>query len=93
LLDLQSGRVLVEQNGDQPFLPASVAKLVTAYAAIEILGPDFRFSTLLYRRGSDVYLKGGGDPVLTSKDLQGLALHCAMRARRPKSFVSSMMIA
>ncbi len=73
LFDVQSKRVLVEQNADQLFLPASVSKLPTVYAALEILGPDHRFATTLYRRGSDIYLRGGGDPSLASTDLQALA--------------------
>jgi serine-type D-Ala-D-Ala carboxypeptidase/endopeptidase (penicillin-binding protein 4) len=72
LFDVQSKRVLAEQNADQLFLPASVSKLPTVYAALEILGPDFRFSTTLWRRGSDLYLKGGGDPLLASTDLAAL---------------------
>ncbi len=79
LIDLGSGATLAERNADQLFLPASVAKLVTAYAALEILGPGYAFSTLLYRRGTSVYLKGGGDPVLTSKDLQALVLRLTAR--------------
>jgi D-alanyl-D-alanine carboxypeptidase/D-alanyl-D-alanine-endopeptidase (penicillin-binding protein 4) len=73
LFDVASQRVLGEQNADQLFLPASVSKLATAYAALAILGPDYRFSTLLYRRGTDVYLKGGGDPSLANTDLGALA--------------------
>jgi D-alanyl-D-alanine carboxypeptidase/D-alanyl-D-alanine-endopeptidase (penicillin-binding protein 4) len=73
LFDVQTRRVLAEHNADQLFLPASVAKLATVFAALETLGPEFRFSTSLYRRGTDVYLKGGGDPVLASTDLQTLA--------------------
>ena len=73
LFDVQSKRVLAEQNADQLFLPASVSKLPTVYAALEILGPDHRFATTLYRRGSDIYLRGGGDPSLASTDLQALA--------------------
>jgi D-alanyl-D-alanine carboxypeptidase/D-alanyl-D-alanine-endopeptidase (penicillin-binding protein 4) len=73
LFDVQSKRVLSERNADQLFLPASVSKLATVYAALEILGPDYRFATTLYRRGSDIYLRGGGDPSLASTDLQALA--------------------
>jgi len=39
LFDVQSKRVLSERNADQLFLPASVSKLATVYAALEILGP------------------------------------------------------
>jgi serine-type D-Ala-D-Ala carboxypeptidase/endopeptidase (penicillin-binding protein 4) len=73
LVDLASGKVLEEKSADQLFMPASVAKLATAYAAEQNLGADFRFSTLLFRRGANVYLEGGGDPVLTANDLQRLA--------------------
>ncbi len=73
LVDVQSKTVLAEQNADQLFLPASVTKFVTAFAASQILGPDHRFTTLLYEHGGDVYLRGGGDPVLTAADLQSLA--------------------
>src|SRR5262249_50735838 len=72
LVDLQSGRSLAEKAADQLFVPASVAKLATAYAAERILGGEHRFSTLLLRRGADLYLQGGGDPVLTANDLQML---------------------
>ena len=74
LADAQTGAILDQRGQDRFFLPASVTKLVTAYAAIRILGPDYRFTTRLYRRGSDIYLKGGGDPVLSANDLQSLAL-------------------
>ena len=62
LVDLASGKVLEEKSADQLFMPASVAKLATAYAAEQNLGADFRFSTLLFRRGANVFLEGGGDP-------------------------------
>ena len=81
LADVQSGKILESQSADQLFMPASVAKLATAYAAVKILGADYRFTTALYRRGNDIYLRGGGDPVLTANDLQKLALQ--LQANRP----------
>jgi serine-type D-Ala-D-Ala carboxypeptidase/endopeptidase (penicillin-binding protein 4) len=62
-------------------MPASVAKLATAYAAVKILGADYRFTTALFRRGNDIYLRGGGDPVLSANDLQKLAMQ--LQANRP----------
>ena len=38
-----NNRTLLEVNPDKPFLPASVLKVLTTSAAIEKLGPDFRF--------------------------------------------------
>src|SRR3954466_11898973 len=72
LVDLQSGRTLAQNEADGLFMPASVAKLATAYAAERILGSEFRFSTLLLTNGADLYLQGGGDPFLTVTDLSGL---------------------
>jgi D-alanyl-D-alanine carboxypeptidase/D-alanyl-D-alanine-endopeptidase (penicillin-binding protein 4) len=73
VIDLDQVRAVDEWNADQLFIPASVAKLATVYAAEQILGPDFKFQTRLYRAGDTVYLQGGGDPVLTNIELRDLA--------------------
>jgi D-alanyl-D-alanine carboxypeptidase/D-alanyl-D-alanine-endopeptidase (penicillin-binding protein 4) len=73
LIDLDDGRALSEQTADALFIPASVAKLATVYPAQQILGADYRFQTRLYRSGNALYLKGGGDPVLTNIALRDLA--------------------
>src|SRR4051812_10213245 len=39
------GNELVVQNADKPFVPASVAKIVTAWLAMEVLGANYRFET------------------------------------------------
>ena len=44
----EQGNVLIDQNADKPFVPASVAKVVTAWLAMEVLGPDYRFKTYFY---------------------------------------------
>ncbi|HYD06972.1 MAG TPA: D-alanyl-D-alanine carboxypeptidase, partial [Reyranella sp.] len=74
LIDLDDGRALAEQTADALFIPASVAKLAVVYPAQQVLGADFRFQTRLYRAGDALYLKGGGDPVLTNVELRDLAL-------------------
>jgi D-alanyl-D-alanine carboxypeptidase/D-alanyl-D-alanine-endopeptidase (penicillin-binding protein 4) len=73
LVDLDDGRAVAANYADALFIPASVAKLATVYAAETLLGPDFRFETRLYRAGSTLYLQGGGDPVLTNVELRELA--------------------
>ena len=53
--------------------PASVMKLVTTYAALELLGPAYTWKTEAWLQGSlqdgrlagDLYFKGSGDPKLT----------------------------
>ena len=61
------GNELVAQNADEPFVPASVTKIVTAWLALEVLGGDYRFETRFYlddkrarRRRSFPDLRGAG---------------------------------
>jgi len=68
------GNELVAQNADQPFVPASVNKIVTAWLAMEVLGGDYRFKTRFYLDENRVlYVQGGGDPFLISEELALLA--------------------
>jgi serine-type D-Ala-D-Ala carboxypeptidase/endopeptidase (penicillin-binding protein 4) len=68
------GNELVAQNADEPFVPASVAKIVTAWLAMEVLGGDYRFETRFYLDAKRVlYVRGGGDPFLISEELAMLA--------------------
>jgi len=68
------GDELVAQNVDRPFVPASVAKIVTAWLAMEVLGGDYRFETRFYLDDKRVlYVRGGGDPFLISEELAPLA--------------------
>lgn len=68
------GTVLVNQNADKPFVPASVTKIVTAWLALQTLGGDYRFKTRFYLDENRVlYVRGGGDPFLVSEELALLA--------------------
>src|SRR5215472_17288364 len=68
------GNELVAQNADEPFVPASVTKIVTAWLALEVLGRDYRFETRFYLDDKRVlYVRGGGDPFLVSEELALLA--------------------
>src|SRR5215213_5621126 len=68
------GNELVAQNADEPFVPASVTKIVTAWLAMEVLGADYRFQTRFYLDKDRVlYVRGGGDPFLISEELALLA--------------------
>jgi serine-type D-Ala-D-Ala carboxypeptidase/endopeptidase (penicillin-binding protein 4) len=73
VVDLE-GNELVAQNADEPFVPASVTKVVTAWLALEVLGGDCRFETRFYLDDNRVlYVRGGGDPFLISEELAPLA--------------------
>ncbi|NDV88719.1 D-alanyl-D-alanine carboxypeptidase [Aurantimonas aggregata] len=70
----EDGNELIAQNADEPFVPASVAKIVTAWLAMEVLGGDYRFETSFYLDDDRVlYVRGGGDPFLVSEELALLA--------------------
>jgi D-alanyl-D-alanine carboxypeptidase/D-alanyl-D-alanine-endopeptidase (penicillin-binding protein 4) len=80
-IDLGSGGVVFERNADTPLAPASNEKLPVTFAALRTLGPAYRFPTEVLGRGQlvgttwqgDLYLKGYGDPSLTSDGLARLA--------------------
>ncbi|HET7735537.1 MAG TPA: D-alanyl-D-alanine carboxypeptidase/D-alanyl-D-alanine-endopeptidase [Nocardioidaceae bacterium] len=55
----------VYATGARVVTPASTLKLLTAAAALEVLGPDHRFATTVVRSGRQLVLVGGGDPLLT----------------------------
>jgi D-alanyl-D-alanine carboxypeptidase/D-alanyl-D-alanine-endopeptidase (penicillin-binding protein 4) len=64
-------------NADVSVNPASTMKLITTYAALEMLGPTFQWKTEFYTDGTlsngvlhgNLYLKGGGDPKLNMEKL------------------------
>jgi D-alanyl-D-alanine carboxypeptidase/D-alanyl-D-alanine-endopeptidase (penicillin-binding protein 4) len=51
VVDLASGEVLYEHDADKLFAPASTTKLFSVAAALNELGPDYRFQTPVVRRG------------------------------------------
>ena len=85
VVDPATGEELYSRDGDEQLLPASNMKLVTAAAALEVLGPDHSFGTEVAARSApgghgeveDLYLVGGGDPTLSADDLDALAAEVA----------------
>ncbi len=78
IVDLARGQALAQSGAERPLNPASNMKLITAAAALDVLGPERTFHTGLYgqRRGDAVAvlaLRGGGDPSLGEEDLWRLA--------------------
>uniref|UniRef100_UPI00321778E2 D-alanyl-D-alanine carboxypeptidase n=1 Tax=uncultured Arthrobacter sp. TaxID=114050 RepID=UPI00321778E2 len=64
--DALTGEVLFDRSGDAVRVPASNMKLLTAAAALRILGPERRFSTRAVAGAApgSVVLTGGGDVLL-----------------------------
>lgn len=77
--------VLYSRNSDARATPASNAKLLTSAAALDALGPDYRFrteaSTTAQQQGSallgDLHLRGTGDPTMLASDYDSLAARIA----------------
>ena len=71
-------RPLFAYDANRPRNPASVMKLVTTFAALELLGPEYRWRTEAYLGGplvdgelrGDLILKGNGDPKITVEQWQ-----------------------
>lgn len=60
---------LVAQSPDKPFTPASIAKIVTGWMALTVLGSDYRFQTRFHMdEDRKLYVRGGGDPFLVSEE-------------------------
>jgi D-alanyl-D-alanine carboxypeptidase/D-alanyl-D-alanine-endopeptidase (penicillin-binding protein 4) len=65
-------------NEEQPFVLASTAKLVTSLAALDLLGPDYQWTTHAFAKGElvdgrldgDLLLVGGGNAMLSSEALR-----------------------
>ena len=76
--DVAKSQPLFAQQPERLYNPASVMKLVTTFAALELLGPDYRWKTDAYLGGTlddgvlhgDLILKGRGDPKITVEQWQ-----------------------
>jgi D-alanyl-D-alanine carboxypeptidase/D-alanyl-D-alanine-endopeptidase (penicillin-binding protein 4) len=71
---------LLSHQPARPMNPASTMKLVTTFAALELLGSDYRWKTEAYADGvlaggvldGNLVLKGYGDPKITIEQFQSL---------------------
>lgn len=75
-LEVRDGaNVVLSHNPTSSLIPASNMKLLTAAAALDLLGPDTRLGTRFVTDGAptdgavvrgNLYMVGGGDPLLTT---------------------------
>jgi D-alanyl-D-alanine carboxypeptidase/D-alanyl-D-alanine-endopeptidase (penicillin-binding protein 4) len=73
--DAGTNEVIIELNDNQPRSPASVIKVLTTYAALDSLGPNYTWKTRAHVSGrlangvlnGDLFVVGGGDPYMTSE--------------------------
>ncbi len=74
-VSVTAGDSIYERNADTMLIPASVAKVFTAYSALKRMKPTSTFKTQIFANGpikdgkliGDLFLKGGGDPSLVSE--------------------------
>ena len=76
VVSVSTGETLYALNSGGLFMPASNEKLFTSATTLVELGKDFRFRTVVSvdRNASQLFIKGSGDPLLTTADLDSLAL-------------------
>jgi D-alanyl-D-alanine carboxypeptidase/D-alanyl-D-alanine-endopeptidase (penicillin-binding protein 4) len=73
-----SVREILDWRAKQSMNPASTIKLLTTLAAMDLLGPQYRWNTNLYTDGQikngllkgNLYLRGSGDPKLVPEELE-----------------------
>ncbi len=73
--DVESGEAVLRWRDEEARNPASTIKLLTTLAALDILGPAYRWKTEVYANGridgdtldGDLLLKGYGDPFLVTE--------------------------
>jgi serine-type D-Ala-D-Ala carboxypeptidase/endopeptidase (penicillin-binding protein 4) len=75
--DAKTGNITIEYNSGISLAPASVMKIITSSAALELLGPAYTFKTTVGYTGvlnkrsgllkGNIIIHGGGDPALGSK--------------------------
>jgi D-alanyl-D-alanine carboxypeptidase/D-alanyl-D-alanine-endopeptidase (penicillin-binding protein 4) len=80
LIGSDSGNIVFEYNSGKSLVPASIMKIITSSAALELLGPDYTFRTLIGYTGTinkrsgkldgDIIIRGGGDPALGSQNFK-----------------------
>lgn len=81
------GEVVIDENATTALIPASSFKTLTTATALEILGPEFHFTTELKSTApiqagiikGDLVILGGGDPMLKLDDLKAWAAELKQR--------------
>jgi len=78
--DLNTQEVLFSHNEDKLFTPASLTKIFTLLAALEILGEEYAYPTSFYFSSTtpgeingDLYIVGSGDPTQTPEVIRKIA--------------------
>ena len=69
----EQGEVLVDVRSEKPFIPASILKIPTSLLAARYLGMDHRFVTEFFFQDGLLVVRGQGDPMLVSEELDAVS--------------------
>lgn len=61
------GRPIFEHHSRRPMIPASNLKLISSAAILKTFGPAHRIETTFYWNGTELIIKGAGDPALSDR--------------------------
>ncbi len=94
-IEIPSGKVILEKNSKSLIKPASTLKNFTAYHALKILGPEFKFKTIISSSKkpknaileSDLILKFDGNPDLTFEEIEKMILSLGIRKIQGKIII------
>ena len=79
VISLKDNKVIYDYNSQKLLMPASTNKLYTCAAALHFLEKDHQFGTDVFSDTKNLILKGGGDPDLSIKELDSLALEVSKK--------------
>jgi D-alanyl-D-alanine carboxypeptidase/D-alanyl-D-alanine-endopeptidase (penicillin-binding protein 4) len=90
VVDRETGAELFARSPDRALVPASNLKILTGVAALAAFGPAHRFTTEVLTSGEPdgngavetLFVRGGGDPTLTSEQWWRLAADLRIRGLR-----------
>ncbi len=88
IVDPKTGDTLYSRNAGKLFMPASNQKIITSAVALTQLGPDYRYRTVIAKRGpvrdsvliGDLIVIGRGDPTMSDRVYGSAAKEMAMIA-------------
>ena len=69
----EKDRAIIDISKDKNFVPASTIKVLTCHVALEKLGDEFRFPTTFSLDRRTLVVRGEGDPMLISEELDEAA--------------------
>lgn len=80
VVDRTTGRLIWSSNAAKTRMPASTQKVVTAFVTLRSMSPSTQFVTRTWQsqeNPDNIYLRGAGDPTMTSARLASLAKRTA----------------